>query len=66
MNINNEREELLQDNVFVVNNYEIIETETVQSLNVVFYYGRSYFDNEFYLIKRKRLNNYNEDISNME
>ena len=35
-------------------------------MNLITYLGNSFFDNEYYQIKRKRLTEYNDDISNKE
>lgn len=35
-------------------------------MNLITYLANSFFDNEYYLIKRKKLVEYNDDISNKE
>lgn len=59
---------ILEENAFVLNNYDIVESHKSQNGNVTTYVGSSFFDNDFYMIKRKRLENTaNEnDISNKE
>ncbi|CDW87100.1 agc family protein kinase [Stylonychia lemnae] len=55
-----------EDNAFVLNNYDIVETFKNDHNNIMTYLGCSFLDNEFYQIKRKRVNNIGEDISNKE
>ena len=57
---------ILEENAFVLNNFDITHTEKNEKNSVVFYYGNSFFDDEFYVIKRKKLSDYNDDISNKE
>ena len=59
---------ILEENAFVLNNYDIIESVKSQGGSVTTYVGSSFFDNEFYMIKRKRLENTANDneISNKE
>ena len=54
------------DNAFVLNNYDIIESFKNENNNIITYLGSSFFDNEFYQIKRKKLVDYKDDISNLE
>ena len=59
---------ILEENAFVLNNYDITESVKSQGGNVTTYVGSSFFDNEYYMIKRKRLENTANDnkISNKE
>jgi hypothetical protein len=51
---------------FIRGNFDIVEKHKRATQNIIEYYGSSFFDNEFYLIKRKKLEDYNDDISNKE
>ncbi len=59
---------ILEENAFVLNNYDITESVKSQGGSVTTYVGSSFFDNEYYMIKRKRLENTANDneISNKE
>eukprot|EP00347_Sterkiella_histriomuscorum_P022917 403336666 len=56
----------IEDNAFVLNNYDITETIKSEKSNITTYIGSSFFDNEFYVIKRKKLTDIKDDISNKE
>lgn len=51
---------------FIRGNFDIIEKEAGASNNVIHYYGSSFFDNDFYTIKRKKIEGYHDDVSNKE
>lgn len=44
----------------------MVEYDHLPEANTTVFYGCSFFDNEYYVIKRKKLVDYNQDVSNKE
>ncbi|TNV81577.1 hypothetical protein FGO68_gene7977 [Halteria grandinella] len=54
------------NHTFLVNNFDVIDSHVTERGNTTCYYAQSIFDQQFYIIKRRKIRDMSEDLQNRE